>query len=460
MLALELNDARLILLQPAGEAEAETLAAAPGIACLGATGVVTGAEAAAQLKLQPQRCQQRYWQDLAAAPLGRAPLPEISAADLAFEQLQALLAGRREPLLIALPPGHDRAQLGLLLGIASEAGACEVGLVDAALAACALTPLPPHVLHLELTRHQAVLTAIEQSGDGARRARYELDLQCGVQRLEQLCIDSLAGQFVRQTRFDPLHHARTEQSLADGIGGWLGQLAETGSVAVSLPAGSDTLQVEFTRVQWLAAVEPVYAGLLRLVQRGRPAGRHVELRVGAQAQRFPGLVARLQTLAACEVVLLPEGAAALGALRHAGAILRGAEPALITRLPLPTRSAAPADAGALPAADARAVPMPDAATHIVLAGRAWALRGEPLLLGTQPPAGARAVELAAGLAGVSRVHCRVLSQDGAARVEDLSTYGTFVNEERVHGSAPLRRGDRLRLGSPGVTLDLIELCDG
>lgn len=452
MLALELNDARLILLQPAGDGGAELLAAEPGIACLGETGVGTGAAAAAQLKLQPQRCQQRYWQELAATPLGRAPLPQLSAADLAFEQLQALLAGRCAPLLIAVPPGYDRTQLGLLLGIAAEAGAGEIGLVDAGLAACALTPVPPHVLHLELMRHQAVLTVVEQSDGGARRARYEIDLQCGVQRLEQLCIDTVAGQFVRQTRFDPLHHARTEQALADGIGGWLGRLAEAESVAVTLQTGSDELRVELARAQWLAAVEPVYAALLRLVQHGRPAGQHVELRVGAQAQRFPGLVARLQTLAACDVALLPEGAAARGALRHAVEILRGPEPALITRLSLATRDAAAAGAGPGPVADP--------ATHIVLAGRAWALRGEPLVLGTQPPPGARALELAAGLAGVSRVHCRVLLADGKARVEDLSTYGSFVNDERVHGSAQLRRGDRLRLGNPGVTLELIELCDG
>jgi predicted component of type VI protein secretion system len=67
--------------------------------------------------------------------------------------------------------------------------------------------------------------------------------------------------------------------------------------------------------------------------------------------------------------------------------------------------------------------------------------------------------LPAGLAGVSRVHCRVLLRDGVACVEDLSTYGSFVNEQRVHGQAALQRGDRLRLGAPGITLELIELVD-
>jgi pSer/pThr/pTyr-binding forkhead associated (FHA) protein len=44
-------------------------------------------------------------------------------------------------------------------------------------------------------------------------------------------------------------------------------------------------------------------------------------------------------------------------------------------------------------------------------------------------------------------------------VEDHSTYGSYVNEERVAGRTALTVGDRLRLGSPGVTLELIQLVN-
>jgi pSer/pThr/pTyr-binding forkhead associated (FHA) protein len=40
-------------------------------------------------------------------------------------------------------------------------------------------------------------------------------------------------------------------------------------------------------------------------------------------------------------------------------------------------------------------------------------------------------------------------------VEDLSTWGTFVNGERVAGRAVLAAGDRVRVGSPGIELVLI-----
>lgn len=454
MLALELNDAGLVLAAGTGVDEARILASAPGVACVTETGLLTGQPAAQQAKLQPQRSHNRYWQELAATPLGRAPQPQLSAADLAYEQLRSLLASAagETRLLVAVPVGYTREQLGLLLGITAAAGMTETGLVDAALAACALSPVPPNVLHLELQRHRAVVTGVEQDGPGARRARYELDAACGLQRLEQLCVELLAGNFVRQTRFDPLYQGAGEQLLADGVWGWLRGLQDAEKVTVSLASSAENLQVDLTRSQWLAAAESCYAALVALVQSARPAGQAVELRVGARAQALPGLVERLQALASCTVTLLPEGAAALGALRQHTAIFRGPEPALMYRLPLPTVTAA-GEAARAPVAGGAA------ATHVLCAGRAWALHAEPLTAGTQVPAGQRALQLPAGLAGVSRVHCRLWLREGVAVVEDLSTYGSFINEERIHGQATLRRGDRLRLGTPGIVLDAIELVD-
>jgi len=61
--------------------------------------------------------------------------------------------------------------------------------------------------------------------------------------------------------------------------------------------------------------------------------------------------------------------------------------------------------------------------------------------------------------GISREHCQVVRRDGHAWLEDRSTYGTFVNESPVRGAVALRVGDRVRLGNPGVTLELIQVVD-
>ena len=59
---------------------------------------------------------------------------------------------------------------------------------------------------------------------------------------------------------------------------------------------------------------------------------------------------------------------------------------------------------------------------------------------------------------VSRVHCRLLTDArGALSVEDLdSTNGTFVNDQRVSGRAPLSPGDRLRIGRVELSVQKAE----
>ena len=59
--------------------------------------------------------------------------------------------------------------------------------------------------------------------------------------------------------------------------------------------------------------------------------------------------------------------------------------------------------------------------------------------------------------GVSRAHCTVVRRNGSVVIAARSTYGSFVNEERVVGNSVLTVGDRLRLGTPGVTLEMIQL---
>jgi pSer/pThr/pTyr-binding forkhead associated (FHA) protein len=44
-------------------------------------------------------------------------------------------------------------------------------------------------------------------------------------------------------------------------------------------------------------------------------------------------------------------------------------------------------------------------------------------------------------------------------LEDRSTYGTWVNDQRIGGRVPLREGDRLRIGSPGTELLLLREVD-
>jgi hypothetical protein len=164
------------------------------------------------------------------------------------------------------------------------------------------------------------------------------------------------------------------------------------------------------------------------------------------------------------VALLPVHAAAAGALRAKEAV-RSAPGMLrfVTRLPRPERPEGTLGGAAVllpPAPPAGPQPTGRRPTHVLLGDVAHPITAEPLVIGTAPPAGARRLRLEGETAGVSRAHCRLFESAGEAVVEDLSTWGTFVNGERVPGRVVLAAGDRIRVGSPGIELVLIASGEG
>ena len=451
-LALEINDAGLVLAR-----DGELLVEEPGCAMLDGGTAETGAAAMRRARLKPLYAETRYWQDLGTAPLAR-PMPAATThAEVAYAQLATLasaLPSADRQLLMAVPAWYTRDQLAVLLGVAREAGFETVGLVDAGLAAAALEPAPEAVLQLELTLHRAVLTVLDHGGE-LRRTRYELLPQHGWLALQQAWLDLVAAAFVRKTRFDPLHEAANEQRLWDSLPGWLATLGSAPTVTIEIQAGGVTHSVELAREEFMAAASRIYDGLAHALQRARPAGGPLHLRQSHRLVGLPGFGERLAELRDCEVTRLPRGAAALGALAYERTLRRdpGAV-VLVQRLPVPLR------AGPSPAATAAAaVPVQDRPTHVVLQGRAWTIRREPLTIGSAVPDGRRALVVAAG-PGISRQHCTLASDDGGVWLEDLSTYGTLVNGERVRGRVPLRVGDRLRIGSPGIECELVRAVDG
>jgi pSer/pThr/pTyr-binding forkhead associated (FHA) protein len=56
---------------------------------------------------------------------------------------------------------------------------------------------------------------------------------------------------------------------------------------------------------------------------------------------------------------------------------------------------------------------------------------------------------------VSRKHCVIVVEEGAATIEDCgSTNGTFVNDQRISGRRELKDGDRIRVGVLGLVVRL------
>lgn len=96
-------------------------------------------------------------------------------------------------------------------------------------------------------------------------------------------------------------------------------------------------------------------------------------------------------------------------------------------------------------------------THIVYGGLAYRVGADGLAIGREADPQRRTVVLQPGSNAVSRLHCEVVLRDGELKLRDLSSYGTFVNEKRVAGETALKRGDVIRIGSPGAELHVVDV---
>jgi FHA domain-containing protein len=438
----------------------------PGIALVEAQRALFGAEALHACRLRPRLVASDFWARLDDEPLG-PPFPEgVRAVDLVHGHLESLWREAKphtSEVVLAVPGTCDERQLGRLVGIAEALGLPVSGAVDAAVAAASAGFTGERLLHVDLGQRRAVVTQIRQ-GPLLVRERVAPIERWGRDEVLDAQMRGAAAAFVKQARFDPLHDAATEQALFDRLPDWIAALERADGVAAVLPAAGRDVETSLMRGQveaWTARfADELQQQVSLLKHTGEPTG----VLVSAHAARLPGLVARLAAVRGVEVAILPVQAAALGALRARDAV-RSQPGALrfVTRLPRPEAPEASSLGAAVLLPPAR---RPAAAsggrrpTHVLLDTAAHAIGTEPLVVGTAPPSGARGLRLEGETAGVSRAHCRFFESAGESVVEDLSSWGTFVNGERVAGRAVLAAGDKVRVGSPGIELVLIAAGEG
>lgn len=458
-LGLDLSDGGLL-----GLVEGERLVGpSPGVALVEAERTVFGEDALRRSRLLPRLVASDFWARLDQETLG-PPFPEeLSSADLAYSHLESVWSAGGagvDEVLLAVPGVYDARQLGLLLGIAGALDMPVVGVVDAAVAAATAGFPGERLLHVDVGLRRAVVTEVRQADALVRERVARLD-RWGLDEVDEALMRGAASAFVRQSRFDPLHDAATEQALFDRLPAWVREAEEAGRATLRLPSAGGEASAEVSRAEvdaWTARFAEELSQQVSVLKR---TGEPTTLLVSAHAARLPGLVDRLSAVRGVEVVRLGAQAAAAGALRERAAI-RSPDGAvrLVSRLPRP---AAPEGtiggmAVLLPPvakpAEARAAGRRP--THVLLGAHARAITEEPLVVGTAPPSPGRGLRLEGETAGVSRAHCRLFESAGASVVEDLSTWGTYLNGERVAGRAVLAAGDRIRVGSPGIELLLVE----
>ncbi len=459
-LAIEINDSGLVV------ADAErVLAVEPGYALVERGNITTGAEAYRQARLKPRQVSNRYWSSLSLDP-DSAGLDGVgNAAELAYAQLSDLWKrfGGAGPVVFVVPGYYSREQLGLLVGLAEECGVPVAGLVDAAAAASARPYPERQLVYVDAGLHRVSLTLVDQADEAIAAAEQGL-ANTGLAQANDMLARFIAERFVLATRFDPFHDARSEQALYDGLPGWLRALHDAEKVDVEITHADEPFRVTIEREHVLGVLSGFNRAIAQLIAQAREGGKGLVVQLSERMLELPGLGLQLARLDDAKVVRLPVGHAARSALLALDVLgSSGGAVKLLKHFPWRERPDEPAASdGSLAAVSRDAVstsaPRPaETATHVVYKGIAYAVDGHGLVIGRDQVPGRRTLVVDAASGGLSRQHCELVLRDGELKLRDTSRYGTFVNEKRVVDETVVRPADVIRIGSPGVELQVIRV---
>ena len=444
-LGLHLNDAGITLSD--GE---RIVYREPGFAWLGDDELTTGNAAFTHSRIDPRRIQHRFWSELTTMPLADQRFIHLSAADLVSAQLEhawSLVGKDADELVVAAPSYMAAENLGLFLGISSELGLPVVAMVDAAVASTRREYQNAVPVHIDLSLHRATLTRLAQPAM-TQADRTELVDGAGLHELYDLWLSVVAEAFVRQSRFDPLHIAETEQILQNCLDGWLVEASRSESVSMEIETSGASYAAEVDSLALVSAAAPIYQQIATRLRTLYRAEDLPAIQVTERVARMPGLTDLLKARVGGEVFVLEPGATARGALARYRGAAAGSGVSLLRQLPW----------------DQLAVDMSDQAietshsgvpTHLLHGHTAYEIGNSPLILGSGEGEDGRFVALAADMPGVSRRHCSLARKNGQCVLKDHSRYGTFLNGHRIDDTSVLQVGDVLRIGSPGYEFQLI-----
>ncbi|WP_237058228.1 hypothetical protein [Microbulbifer sediminum] len=227
---LEINDCGLRVFTGTDE-----ILDSPGVAVVDSHKILVGTAALMRARSNPTRVNSQFWRRLSLESLNSDNARCRHHADLAYSQLQDMAEHCDMPdeLVLAVPGNFTREQLALLLGIVNESPVNAVGLVDAA-TACVGDCAPRGVhLHVELQRHQTLVSRVEVH-EQATLDLAETVSDAGLQHFQDAWARVFTDAFIMQCRFDPQHSAEAEQQLYDLMPQWVGRAMRQGEVMAEL----------------------------------------------------------------------------------------------------------------------------------------------------------------------------------------------------------------------------------
>ena len=462
LISLELSDVGVLA---AGHLPPRLLAVdgpeteSPGFALPQKKGLVVGQSAERQARFHPQKVQHRFWDQLSTDPLKTPRRFAETNAEIAFAhlaQIWEMIKKYGNEVMIAVPAFYSRHQLGLLLGMAQELSIPIKGLVIQAVAA-APQPYPEsRLFFLDIHLHRTEVTLLEQ-GEQLRLQETETLDEQGLVYLYRIWAETMAEEFVRTTRFDPLHEAASEQALYDRIPEILSRRRNDPTVTIDLRTGATVHRVALNR-ELLVRKSASFLERTRVLVRslmektGRPQG-NVTVLMSHRFARLPGATTVMSGFDQPRLVELEIGASALNTLLiwdqfdHPST---GDGAAFFTSRPWQPSSTAGSPQSEPVTSDGRQT------THLLYRDLAYPITEAPLTIGQKDSAADGRLLIGGRLPEAVRHHCSIRRMGEQVVLTAIGDREILIDDQPLKGDrTALHLGQSVRVGIPGDIIRLI-----
>lgn len=428
-LIIELNDSEIRVAK-----DSMIILRSPGFAVVNKNGLQVGEEALHKAYLNPLETFNRYWHKLNLEALPTSTTQYRHHADLVHAHMLTLheQAGRPDEVIFSVPGSYSEAQLSMLLGIAGACPFTAVGLVDTAVAAAALVAVSGEYQHIDMHLHQSVVTGLTVT-DSVSRTGVETIDEIGLNKIQAVLASLIADLFIQQSRFDPLHHAESEQALYDQLPVCLKTLNDRKDVMLEIEYHSATHQAKLSRDVLLQKLQPVYNKLADYISPSIPC---------ILGDRLAGLPGFTDTLLKADFIN-PE--TVFESCRKYEDYIRSTGPELRFITSLPVENTRKSGKPAAPS------PQTKIATHILFRDDAYPIGNNTVYL---------TKDGSVSETETVDVLCSVAAKNGAVYLTANPGDRVLVNGREAAQSMELHPGDRVHSGTGDVYYNFIHVVAG
>ena len=448
ILAAHLNDAGITFVN-----DEMIICQEPGFALLENNNLITGSEAFENISIKPRQIQNQYWSNPQVELLSDYKFKNLSSADLVsaqFKKIWQSISKKNDQLAIAIPAYMTHENIGLLLGIAKELNIPITYICDAAVCATRRHYKNAVLVHMDLSLHSILLSRLNQEGH-VQIDRSVIIEECGLLAFYEKWLTIISEAFVKQSRFDPLHSADTEQIIRDKLPFWFLKASNSPVINLEIKYSDTIYRANIESKEFISAAMSIYKKIISNLRVLIKAGETPAIQLTDRASKILGLAKTVQEHIGGECFLLEPGATARGLIKRYKSSFEKSDLSLSQKLPwdqseVVVRKNKSSKKGILP-------------THILFEHHAYSLNEDPIVIGTKANNNERFIHIKESTPGVSRRHCVLSLKDGHFIVTDNSRYGTYLNENKIEESALLQVGDVIKIGMPGLKFALISVED-